>query len=297
MQKDLPEKLLEEYNDVFMDIVNVLLFGGEQVIKEDELQDFLPVSQYKAEKGVLHEEERDIGKRWTMGSFVVSSIGLENQNKYFRNMPVRVIGYDGANYREQLLDNEYGNVYPVVTLVLNFTMHRWKKNLTLYECMKIPDKMKQYINDYRINVFDIAFLSDEQIEMFQSDFKIVAKYFADRRRKRKFKFPTKFPKHVDEVMKLLTALTGDVRFTEGWKTDSDGLHKEEEGENMAEKWIDEIEERGVVRGIEQGKREGKIEGKIEAYNDAGFSIDVIAEKVGTTIEKVKQVLGMTPELH
>ena len=28
MQKDLPEKLLEEYNDVFMDIVNVLLFGG-----------------------------------------------------------------------------------------------------------------------------------------------------------------------------------------------------------------------------------------------------------------------------
>ncbi len=62
---------------------------------------------------------------------------------------------------------------------------------------------------------------------------------------------------------------------------------------MAEKWIDEIEERGVVRGIEQGK----IEGKIEAYNDAGFSIDVIAEKVGTTIEKVKQVLGMTPELQ
>ncbi|MCR5543082.1 MAG: Rpn family recombination-promoting nuclease/putative transposase [Eubacterium sp.] len=287
MQKDLPEKLLEEYNDVFTDIVNVLLFGGKSVIKEDELQDFLPVSQYKAEKGILHEEERDIGKRWSKGSFIISSLGLENQNKYFKNMPVRVIGYDGANYREQLLKGEDSRIYPVVTLVLNFSMHRWKKNRTLYECMDIPEELKPYVSDYRINVFDIAFLSDEQIEMFHSDFKIVAKYFADRRKKRKFEFPTKMPKHVDEVMKILTALTGDIRFTEGWKIIDSEDNDTKEGENMAEKWIDEIEERGEKRGIEIGK--------IEAYNDAGFSIETIAEKVGTTIENVKKVLGLITE--
>ncbi|MCR5102883.1 MAG: hypothetical protein K6B68_00260 [Eubacterium sp.] len=101
--KDLPEKLLEDYNDIFADIVNVLLFNGERIIKEDELQNLQMVSQYKAETGILHEEERDTGKKWKQGDIIISSIGLENQNKYFKFMPVRVIGYDGANYREQLL--------------------------------------------------------------------------------------------------------------------------------------------------------------------------------------------------
>ena len=34
--KDLSEKTLEAYNDVFSDIVNVLLYDGEQVVKACE---------------------------------------------------------------------------------------------------------------------------------------------------------------------------------------------------------------------------------------------------------------------
>ena len=34
-QKDITEKVLEDYNDVFADIINGLLFGGEQEIKRD----------------------------------------------------------------------------------------------------------------------------------------------------------------------------------------------------------------------------------------------------------------------
>lgn len=37
-QKDIAEKILADYNDVFADIVNVLLFEGKQIIKEDSLQ-------------------------------------------------------------------------------------------------------------------------------------------------------------------------------------------------------------------------------------------------------------------
>lgn len=36
--KDATEKILEAYNDVFSDIVNVLLFQGEEVLKADELR-------------------------------------------------------------------------------------------------------------------------------------------------------------------------------------------------------------------------------------------------------------------
>ena len=43
-QKDTSEKILESYNDVFSDIVNVLLFNGKQVLLADELEDQAPRS-------------------------------------------------------------------------------------------------------------------------------------------------------------------------------------------------------------------------------------------------------------
>ena len=38
--------------------VNVLLFGGKQLVQEEELEDAQPVSGYKID-GKLHEQERD----------------------------------------------------------------------------------------------------------------------------------------------------------------------------------------------------------------------------------------------
>ena len=48
-EKDIMEKTLESYNDVFADIVNVLLFGGKRLVKEDDLVDNNTKSTYKAE--------------------------------------------------------------------------------------------------------------------------------------------------------------------------------------------------------------------------------------------------------
>ena len=33
-EKDVTQKVLEKYNDVFADILNVLLFGGRNVVEE-----------------------------------------------------------------------------------------------------------------------------------------------------------------------------------------------------------------------------------------------------------------------
>ena len=61
-QKDLAQKLLEDYPDVFADIFNVLLFQGEQIICADELKKTANESQYKADTSDLHEERRDLLK-------------------------------------------------------------------------------------------------------------------------------------------------------------------------------------------------------------------------------------------
>ena len=60
-QKDASQKILESYNDVFSDIVNVLLFKGRKVLSEEELEDQAPRSYYKAD-GKIHEIERDVAK-------------------------------------------------------------------------------------------------------------------------------------------------------------------------------------------------------------------------------------------
>ena len=49
-EKDIAEKVLEDYNDVFADIVNVLLFQGEQIVKPEQLEDKTLRSSYKAER-------------------------------------------------------------------------------------------------------------------------------------------------------------------------------------------------------------------------------------------------------
>ena len=70
------------------------------------------------------------------------------------------------------------------------------------------------MSDHRINVFEISFLTDEQTERFTSDFRIVADYFVQMRRNRDYVPSHRVIKHVDAVLKLLSALTRDNRFEE-----------------------------------------------------------------------------------
>ena len=213
--KDATEKILESYNDVFSDIVNVLLFQGKQVLTADELEEEAPRTYYKAD-GKLHEIERDVAKRWKNGNIRVACIGFENQTAADPDMPLRVIGYDGAEYRAQLLaENPASKRYPVVTLVLYFGYDRpWNGPLSLKERMDIPEELEAYVNDYRINLFQIAYLTQEQVQNFQSDFRIVADYFVQKREKGDYVPNTQEITHVQETLQLLSVMTNDRRFEE-----------------------------------------------------------------------------------
>ena len=105
-QKDKVEKLLEDYPDVFADIINVLIYDGKQVIKPQELSETKVKSQYKAADDSLHEQERDILKVWEKGKDYKIIFGMENQTNTDKTMTFRVMAYDGASYRSQLLSDE-----------------------------------------------------------------------------------------------------------------------------------------------------------------------------------------------
>ena len=78
-EKDITEKRLESYADVFADIVNVLLFDGVRLIQPQDLLDSLPHSVYKGTDKKIHDEERDIAKFWKQGNIDIAFVGLENQ--------------------------------------------------------------------------------------------------------------------------------------------------------------------------------------------------------------------------
>ena len=211
-EKDITEKNLEALNDVFADIVNVLFFKGEQVINEKDLEADTTKSMFKAD-GKIHEQERDVSKFWKNGEIRISILGIENQTAQDSDMPLRVISYDGASYKQQLLDTNQKKRYPVATLVLYFgTEEKWSKAKHLYDCFEVPVKLKPFVNDYKINVFNIAFLSPKTISMFKSDFKIIAEYFRAKRLNQKYKGSKEKLKHANETLKMFSALTGDDSF-------------------------------------------------------------------------------------
>ena len=282
--RDITEKHLEAHDDVFADIVNVLLFKGERRVRPEDLQDTRARSLYKSD-GKLHEQERDVSKLWMKGKAVFSLIGFENQTRADRDMPLRVSGYDGADYRAQLTVK--GRFYPVITLVLYFGMGHWKKPRSLFERIAVPDELKPFVNDYRLNVFEIAHLTDEQVGQFTSDFRIVADYFVQMRKKRDYSPSRQVVEHVDAVLKLLSALTRDHRFEE---VQND--FGEEEGVTMLS-----VLEKVEARGIQLGRSEGIQLGRSEAARRMlvrGVPLEQIADFTGLSLDEVR-ALRCVPE--
>ena len=212
-EKDITQKNLEDYNDVFADIINGVIYQGKQVVVPDDLENAVVHSQYKDDKSKLHEQERDVAKYWKKGNIRIALCGIENQSKPEKKMPVRIIGYEGASYRTQLKQK---HIAPVLTLVLYFgTEQRWNYSTNLKSVLNIPEGMDDYVNDYKINVVEVAWLSQEEVDYFKSDFRVVANFFVNKRLDENYipDDPQEI-KHVDEVLKLLSVMSGDHSYEE-----------------------------------------------------------------------------------
>ena len=129
-------------------------------------------------------------------------------------MVLRVLGYDGAEYRAQCLkENVDKPPYPVITLVLYFGCERrWTEAKTLYEAVNVPDVFRPYVTNTKINVFEVAWLEEEQVKMFKSDFRIVADYFVQKRKTGAYIASEETIRHVEELLMLLSVMEHDDRY-------------------------------------------------------------------------------------
>ena len=252
-QKDLVEKRLEDYEDVFSDIFNGLVFG-EDFIKQKYLRASSTESIYQTENGIYRNQFRDVLKEYTDNCLLeIGSLGIENQSTIDKYIPVRIMGYDYVNYRSQIDRKKYP-LLPVITIVLNFSDKPWNKTKSLQSIMKISNKFKPYVQDYKIMVFDIAFLEDEVIERFTSDFKLIAKFFKNKRLGNPDMFEDDEIDHVAAFMDFLAVFTGDDRYR---KIKKDLMKKG--GRITMCSVAQALEEKGIKKGIDQGRAIGIIE--------------------------------------
>ena len=294
-QKDITQKNFEAYNDVFSDIVNGTLFDGREVIKPEALVDAIAKSQYKADDNVIHEQERDVAKYWTDKNCYIrlALLGVENQLAIDMDMPLRVIGYDGSSYRDEMnhdeivIDEATGKKhkirherYPVITIVLYFGKTPWKKPLRLYDVLKISDELKPFVSDYKINLIDVPRLTRKQVEKFTSDFQIIADYFVQLNENNDYVPKDKTIKHADSFLKLMSVLTQDDKYAKIGRE----ISYDEEGFNMCEV-LDKAEARGKAIGEARGKAIGALNNTVEILR-------VIIAKNSWSKEQAMEFIGI-----
>ena len=135
--------------------------------------------------------------------------------------------------------------------------------------LDIPEKLEAFVNDYKIHIFEIAWLSEEQINLMTSDFKIIARFFRDKRLGVDdiMRDTTKI-KHIDEVLKLFSVMTGDSRYVEVMEM---GEYKEVD--TMCE-MLDRVVNKGIEAGIEQERKRASV---------------IIKEKDNQILEQANQI--------
>ena len=253
-EKDILEKKLLMFNDVFADFVNGIMFDGKDVVKEDELVDLSGWSHYKGDDSKHRFQDRDVVKLWKKENVVISLIGIENQDIPDEDMVFRVISYDGASYRTQLVEKERRkrkkkvdkvaeklDIFPVITFVIYYGEEEWRHETTLHKRLNLDSELKHYVSDYSINLIDLKKLSEDDINKFKKDFKLIADYMV---KGSKHKADRIDLNHPEEVSELILRLTGEELPFE--------VECEEGGKNM-EKFFEPMFERAEARGKAEGE--------------------------------------------
>ena len=143
----------------------------------------------------------------------------------------------------------------------------------MFELLEIDEMIKPYVNDFKMNLFEIAYLDREKIDMFKSDFRILADYLYQMRVNKNYVAGDTVIEHVDELLMLMSAMTNDYRFEE-----TINEVKGKEHVTMCEV-LDRVEARGMEKGT--------VQVLISLVKDGILSISDAARRAGMSEESFR----------
>ena len=200
--KDSITKEYMKQADRFAALFNGFCFGGEEKLRPENLRDMDTTSivlPYGSDGASLPEQKaRDVLKLAlkTDGKAAYCILGVENQTEVHTAMPIRNMLYDAMTLTEQVAatakshkaahnhgnDNaeflsgfhRYDKVLPVIT----WGADEWDAPVTLREMYPegLDESILKYATDYKMNLISPAQMTDQQLDVFQSDVKAVFKF-------------------------------------------------------------------------------------------------------------------------
>lgn len=316
--KDLSQKVLLEFPDVFADVFNTLIFQGDRIIKPEELRQ-ITVENISTPGNMGYKQFfRDVVMENSVTGVRYLILGVENQSSPDRMMPLRGMGMDYAVYEKQVRQlvsargkKRHGSrkrklkrsnaaiihrqrkdmkLIPVVTLVLYYGQRDWSGPLCLHDMMQMPDEInypgiRKYIHNYGMNLVVLKDLNQEE-SCFISDFRYLAEYLRSKNTdclKKQFQEECGELAHPEATMMAMAAMTRDERYV-GW------AEQKEENNGMC-KLLDYVDEQGMARG----KKLQVIEMTMKKFR-RNLTVNQIAEQLEEEVNDIAVICSAMEEL-
>lgn len=291
-EKDHTQKMLIGCRDVFAELINVLVYSGENVVNEADLLAGPTESLYIEADKQTHQQLRDCSMYELHNGEIHALYNLENQSTIDAYMPLRCAGYDGAAYRSQCNDrkNTY-KTYPVFTFVLNWSRKPWNKATSILEALhfKPNPAAYPYFNNSKMPVFNMCFLSKDVREKFQGDLRIILDYLCDRESLLK---RDQTMKHPEEVIRMLHALTGDDQYLNSIPLFTSPAKK---GESTVCDLINSYYTEGHNTGLIEGRNSGLIEGRNQVIQALISNCKDLGCSFENTLDRIKNSLSLSDD--
>lgn len=271
-QKDLAQKQLLQWPDVFADVSNVNLFYGQPVLSEQELTIQSAEGISRPGGGKMRELFSDIHMKYAHEEGTIY-FRIENQSDICNVMPVRDMGYQqqvkkivDTNNQKNIYPDKFTHILPdgqklapVITLILNYSKKEWTAPVDLKEMIKFPrhlkGKIEPLLSNHSIRVVNLAHQTEETVKKYQSDFRMVVEYLTNPKERLFEKWIKEGRKirHPMELIDLLCVLSKDKRYVD---IREELLEKYVKGDEIEMcELLDILENRGVEKGIRQGREE------------------------------------------
>ena len=302
-RKDMSQSDFFADKSRFSDLFNGIIFQGEPVIKAEELKVEDSVVTWrggsKAKKLIS-----DKSMRWK--NIVLTVLILETQDYVDYFMVPRVVKKEIAIYDAQRREGySYGlsngakpdgneflshmfkfqKLNPVITLVLYTGEEIWDGGKELYDMMMVPEELKPFVMNYKINFYD--YRECNHYEIFKTDNALLFQLLNAREDKGKMK--QIILREIEEKRcKDLETMAAILGIT-GMKFDIESFYdKEMGGYDMCkamEEWEQEIREQALTEGEHLGRIEGERLGKISGRMDSLMCILSELGKVDSSLQE------------
>ena len=161
-------------NIYFSAFCNAVLFNGKQLIDASNL------IHYENDSAVIINDTKKVEDKKRRRDIIVRGdihgiyclFGIEHQSTIDQEMVIRCGNYEMMEYLKQIKKGE--KVIPQVMIVFYTGDRKWNAPLRLSDYFKIPEELKEYVNDWKIKVVDVKEINTSKIKDEQTRYFIEA---------------------------------------------------------------------------------------------------------------------------